>query len=89
MKNKSKITGIRQQAQKSVDKAESSINRFASFMGVLSKGITKDIPDKKTIKKARLFAKNFGGGRSSKVEIYRGTSPNPIWWKRESNAIRS
>ena len=59
MKNKSKITGIRQQAQKSVDKAESSINRFASFMGVLSKGITKDIPDKKTIKKARLFAKNF------------------------------
>ena len=67
MKNKSKITGIRQQAQKSVDKAESSINRFASFMGVLSKGITKDIPDKKTIKKARLFAKNFGGGRSSKV----------------------
>lgn len=67
MKNKSKITGIRQQAQKSVDKSESSINRFASFMGVLSKGITKDIPDKKTIKKARLFAKNFGGGRSSKV----------------------
>ena len=67
MKNKSKITGIRQKAQKSVDKSESSIDRFSRFMGVISKGISKDIPSKKTLKKARLFAKNFGGGRSSKV----------------------
>ena len=67
MKNKSKITGIRQKAQKSVDKSESSINRFARFMGVISKGISKDIPDKKTLKKAKLFAKNFGSGKSSKV----------------------
>jgi len=67
MKNKSKITGIRQKAQKSVDKSESSIDRFSRFMGVISKGISKDIPSKKTLKKARLFAKNFGGGRSAKV----------------------
>lgn len=64
---KSKITGITQKAKNSVDKSESSINRFARFMGVMTKSVTKDIPDQKTLKKAGLFAKNFGGGRSSKV----------------------
>ena len=36
-------------------------------MGVMTKSVTKDIPDQKTLKKAGLFVKNFGGGRSSKV----------------------
>ena len=64
---KSKITGITKKAKNSVDKSESTINRFARFMGVMTKSVTKDIPNQKTLKKAGLFAKNFGGGRSSKV----------------------
>ena len=64
---KSKITGITQKAKNSVDKSESTINRFARFMGVMTKSVTKDSPNQQTLKKAGLFAKNFGGGRSSKV----------------------
>ena len=64
---KSKITGITKKAKNSVDKSESTINRFARFMGVMTKSVTKDIPNQQTLKKAGLFAKNFGGGRSSKV----------------------
>tara|TARA_B100002019_G_scaffold168970_1_gene146078 strand:- start:1350 stop:3164 length:1815 start_codon:yes stop_codon:yes gene_type:complete len=65
MANNSKITGIRKKASASVDKAEGTIGRFARFMGTISK--TKDVPDKSKLKKARKFAKNFSGGRSSKV----------------------
>ena len=65
MSNKSKITGIRKKAAAAVDKAEGTIGRFARFMGRVSK--SSDIPDKTKLKKARKFAKNFSGGRSSRV----------------------
>jgi hypothetical protein len=65
MANNSKITGIRKKASSAVDKAEGTINRFARFMGAISK--SKEIPSQSTLKKARKFAKNFGSGRSSKV----------------------
>ena len=65
MANNSKITGIRKKASSAVDKAEGTINRFARFMGAVSK--SKEIPSQSTLKKARKFAKNFGSGRSSKV----------------------
>ena len=54
---KSKITGITQKAKNSVDKSESSINRFARFMGVMTKSVTKDIPDQKTLKKLDYLQK--------------------------------
>ena len=65
MANNSKITGIRKKASSAVDKAEGTIDRFARFMGAISK--SKEIPSQSTLKKARKFAKNFGSGRSSKV----------------------
>ena len=65
MSNKSKITGIRKKAAAAVDRAEGTIGRFARFMGRVSK--SSDIPDKSKLKKARKFAKNFSGGRSSRV----------------------
>ena len=45
--------------------AEGTIGRFTRFMGVVSK--SGNVPDKSTLKKARKFAKNFGGKRSSRV----------------------
>ena len=47
------------------DRAEGTIGRFTRFMGVVSK--SGNVPDKSTLKKARKFAKNFGGKRSSRV----------------------
>ena len=61
----SKITGIRKKASAAIDRAEGTIGRFTRFMGVVSK--SGNVPDKSTLKKARKFAKNFGGKRSSRV----------------------
>ena len=65
MANNSKITGIRKKASAAVDRAEGTIGRFTRFMGVLSK--SKNTPDNSTLTKARKFAKNFGSGRSSRM----------------------
>ena len=65
MANNSKITGIRKKASAAIDRAEGTIGRFTRFMGVVSK--SGNVPDKSTLKKARKFAKNFGGKRSSRV----------------------
>ncbi len=61
----SKITGIRKKASAAIDRAEGTIGRFTRFMGVVSK--SGNVPDKSTLKKAKKFAKNFGGKRSSRV----------------------
>ena len=65
--NKSLLNTIQKRARGAIDGSEMTINRFARFITGTNSSLVKGLPDKQKLKKARKFARNFGGGRSEKI----------------------
>ena len=65
--NKSLLNTIQKRARGAIDGSEMTINRFARFISGTNSNLVKGLPDKQKLKKARKFARNFGGGRSEKI----------------------
>ena len=68
--NKSLLNTIQKRARGAIDGSEMTINRFARFITGTNSSLVKGLPDKQKLKKARKFARNFGGGRSEKIIRY-------------------